>query len=354
MRRELICLEPSSPPRLQVRDERDCRAASAARCSCGSRPRPSIRSTPGVPAATAGACSVSRAPRAFRSCSATTSPAASRRSARACRRLRRGSASTGSWPPARPAARTLRMSWFRSRCCWPRRRTSTRRRWPCCPTRSRRCGWRVRATQLTAANAAGKRVLVHGAAGALGRLALQLLTRLGLPHHRDLRRRQDRRLPRARRRSIAVERGPQAIALAAGGLRRRAELRQLGRRTRARVAPGQRRARPRDDGASAARQLRHAGLGARCARQPARCARPCARPFSSDRRARATPGRSSSPTRKRSPHWTPACASVGFSLPVGLCAGFEQADRRVRPCRRRQARPCRAAALTLITRPERG
>ena len=37
----------------------------------------------------------------------------------------------------------------------------------------------VRSTQLTASNAAGKRVLVHGAAGALGRLALQLLSGWG-------------------------------------------------------------------------------------------------------------------------------------------------------------------------------
>ena len=37
----------------------------------------------------------------------------------------------------------------------------------------------VRSTQLTAANAVGKRVLVHGAAGALGRLALQLLSGWG-------------------------------------------------------------------------------------------------------------------------------------------------------------------------------
>lgn len=37
----------------------------------------------------------------------------------------------------------------------------------------------VRSTRLTRANAAGKRVLVHGAAGALGRLALQLLSRWG-------------------------------------------------------------------------------------------------------------------------------------------------------------------------------
>jgi D-arabinose 1-dehydrogenase-like Zn-dependent alcohol dehydrogenase len=37
----------------------------------------------------------------------------------------------------------------------------------------------VRSTQLSAANAVGKRVLVHGAAGALGRLALQLLSGWG-------------------------------------------------------------------------------------------------------------------------------------------------------------------------------
>jgi NADPH:quinone reductase-like Zn-dependent oxidoreductase len=37
----------------------------------------------------------------------------------------------------------------------------------------------VRAVQLSAANARGKRVLIHGAAGALGRLALQLLAPWG-------------------------------------------------------------------------------------------------------------------------------------------------------------------------------
>jgi reticulon-4-interacting protein 1, mitochondrial len=69
----------------------------------------------------------------------------------------------------------------------------------------------VRATQLSAANAAGKRVLVHGAAGALGRLALQLLSGWGcrVTAICDVGKADDCRALGAQH---AVERGPQAIA----------------------------------------------------------------------------------------------------------------------------------------------
>ena len=68
----------------------------------------------------------------------------------------------------------------------------------------------VRSTQLTAANAAGKRVLVHGAAGALGRLALQVLSGWGchITAICDAGKTDDCRALGAR---VAVERGPQAI-----------------------------------------------------------------------------------------------------------------------------------------------
>jgi NADPH:quinone reductase-like Zn-dependent oxidoreductase len=68
----------------------------------------------------------------------------------------------------------------------------------------------VRSARLTQANAAGKRVLVHGAAGALGRLALQLLSHWGCQVTAicDAGRRDDCiRLGAAN----AVERGPTAI-----------------------------------------------------------------------------------------------------------------------------------------------
>lgn len=69
----------------------------------------------------------------------------------------------------------------------------------------------LRSTGLTAANAAGRRVLVHGAAGALGRLALQLLSRWGarVTAICDVGRADDCRALGAEH---AVERGPQAIA----------------------------------------------------------------------------------------------------------------------------------------------
>ena len=86
----------------------------------------------------------------------------------------------------------------------------------------------VRSTRLTAANAAGKRVLVHGAAGALGRLALQMLSGWGcrVTAICDVGKTDDCRALGAR---LAVERGPQAIPLPADGLRYGAELCQLGR-----------------------------------------------------------------------------------------------------------------------------
>jgi len=69
----------------------------------------------------------------------------------------------------------------------------------------------VRSTQLTPANATGKRVLVHGAAGALGRLSLQLLAAWGCEVTAicDLGKADDCRALGAR---VTVERGPQAIA----------------------------------------------------------------------------------------------------------------------------------------------
>ncbi|HEY1393135.1 MAG TPA: alcohol dehydrogenase catalytic domain-containing protein [Methylibium sp.] len=68
----------------------------------------------------------------------------------------------------------------------------------------------VRSTRLTHANAAGKRVLVHGAAGALGRLALQWLSGWGchITAICDTGKSDDCRALGAR---VAVERGPQAI-----------------------------------------------------------------------------------------------------------------------------------------------
>jgi NADPH:quinone reductase-like Zn-dependent oxidoreductase len=68
----------------------------------------------------------------------------------------------------------------------------------------------VRSTGLTRANAAGKRILVHGAAGALGRLALQWLSAWGchITAICDADKTDDCRALGAR---VAVERGPQAI-----------------------------------------------------------------------------------------------------------------------------------------------
>lgn len=68
----------------------------------------------------------------------------------------------------------------------------------------------LRSTQLSASNAAGKRVLVHGAAGALGRLALQQLASWGCQVTAicDVGKADECRALGAER---AVERGPKAI-----------------------------------------------------------------------------------------------------------------------------------------------
>jgi NADPH:quinone reductase-like Zn-dependent oxidoreductase len=68
----------------------------------------------------------------------------------------------------------------------------------------------VRGAQLTPANAPGKRVLVHGAAGALGRLAVQLVSGWGgdVTAICDVGTTEDCRALGAR---VAVERGPQVI-----------------------------------------------------------------------------------------------------------------------------------------------
>ncbi len=69
----------------------------------------------------------------------------------------------------------------------------------------------LRGAQLTASNAAGKRVLVHGAAGALGRLALQLLSSWGsrVTAICDVDKADECRAQGAEH---AVERGPDTIA----------------------------------------------------------------------------------------------------------------------------------------------
>lgn len=69
----------------------------------------------------------------------------------------------------------------------------------------------ARGAQLTASNAAGKRVLVHGAAGALGRLALQLLSGWGsrVTAICDVGKAEECRALGA---AQAAERGPNAIA----------------------------------------------------------------------------------------------------------------------------------------------
>ena len=230
MRRELVCTgagHAAAPGRAQRRHAR-----TAARAGAGARAghRPSTRSTSSAPPATAGACSASRARRAFRSCSATTLPAASKPSAPACRALRRGNACSVCSATGRAAARMRRMSSCRRSCLLPapeRRRRS--RRSPCCPTRSRRCGSRCARPGSPQPTRPAVRVLINGAAVALGRLAMQVLSPLG-----------QRRSPRsageasARTASSSAPRSRSSAArghrVAARGLRRGAELRELGRR----------------------------------------------------------------------------------------------------------------------------
>ena len=111
----------------------------------------------------------------------------------------------------------------------------------------------VRSTGLTAANARRHACPGQRRGRRLGRLALQVLCGWGC--------RVTAICGRGKRdecRALGAAGGGRTrarrIELAAHGLRRRAELRELGRRARARVAPGTRRAGPCDDGASAARR----------------------------------------------------------------------------------------------------
>ena len=87
----------------------------------------------------------------------------------------------------------------------------------------------VRSTGLVATNATGMRVLVNGASGALGRLALQLLSAWGSRRDRDLRKRQGGRLPRSGRGARRRAR-PGNDCGAAFGVPDRPELRLVGRR----------------------------------------------------------------------------------------------------------------------------
>ena len=182
----------------------------------------------------------------------------------------------------------------------------------------------VRATGLAAANAAGVRVLINGASGGLGRLALQMLHAWGSRVTRDLRAGQARGLSRTRRPACGRTRS-RKHRVAACGLRRRPELRLLGRRAGAGVAPGPRCPGLCDHGASAARQLRPAGLGAR----GAACWRDWKR-VQSAIACRALKARYRwtifKPDREALEALAAGLRERRFSLPVGISAPLEDAD----------------------------
>ena len=227
MRRELICLEPSSPPRLQVRESampEPRRGQVLVRVEATSvNPIDAKR-----PAAMASACSALKGAGRFPLVLGNDWQAASRRPARASRRLRLGQrvfglVATGKGGGAHASHVVVPESLLQAAPEYVEAPALA-----VLPYSFTTMWLAVRSTHLTAANAAGKRVLVHGAAGALGRLALQVLSGWGchITAICDAGKTDDCRALGAR---VAVERGPQAIPLPAHRLRRRAELCQLGR-----------------------------------------------------------------------------------------------------------------------------
>ncbi len=229
---------------------------------------------------------------------------------------------------------------------WPRRQTSTWRRSRSCRTRSRRCGSRVRSTGLTSAQRAQAcRVLVNGASGGLGRLALQLLHRWGSrvtaicgPGKRE-----DCLALGAVR---ALERGSGSIASLPADFDVVLELRLLGRRVASGVAPGPRCTGSCDDRASAARELRPARLAARRAR-PAGASSKRMRISGwqherSNARYRWTLFK---PDREALETLAAALRERRFSLPVGICARLGARECSIRPRGRGQARSCGPVAV---------
>jgi len=127
----------------------------------------------------------------------------------------------------------------------------------------------LRSTGITAGNARGARVLINGANGGLGRLALQLLHPRGSEITAICGKGQVQ-VALDLGAQVAVEHRPGCIESLPSDFRRGAELRPLGRRCVAGVAPRSAGLGPRHHGASFACQLRPVGVAGRCAGQPPR------------------------------------------------------------------------------------
>ena len=182
----------------------------------------------------------------------------------------------------------------------------------------------VRLTQLTPANATGKRVLVHGAAGALGRLALQVLSGWGCAVTAicDASKSDECRALGAR---VTVERGPQAIGSLPTDFDVVLNFASW------------------DDELALASRLRANALGHATTVHPllghfdrlgwlrgALASRRDSQAVRSAVHRRSAGAHYAWTTFKPDPEALAALAAGvrerGFSLPVGLCAGFDQAD----------------------------
>ena len=174
----LFCLAPTRPPQLEVRPIEAAEAARRRSAGCAARELHQshrrqacgrLRQAPVVAARRgplpAGARQRCRGDRAGGRAGRGRSPSPARSFS--------GSSRQG------PAARTRRTSPCRANGCAPHRRAATPSRWAPCPTASRPCGWQWRVPAFRPQTARGRKVLVSGAAGGLGQLALQLLRHWG-------------------------------------------------------------------------------------------------------------------------------------------------------------------------------
>jgi NADPH:quinone reductase-like Zn-dependent oxidoreductase len=209
MRRELICLEPSSPPRLQVRDSAmpaPRRGQVLVRVEAASVNPIDARRAGGYGKRLLGLKGAGRFPLVLGNDLAGHVEAVGPGVSQVAPGQRVfGLLATGKGGGAHASRVVLPEAQLR-----PAPEDATAAALAVLPYSFTTMWLAVRSAQLTPANAAGKRVLVHGAAGALGRLALQLLSGWGchVTAICDVGKADDCRAIGA---AVTVERGPQAI-----------------------------------------------------------------------------------------------------------------------------------------------
>ena len=177
----------------------------------------------------------------------------------------------------------------------------------------------AKAAGLTRDNVRGKTVLVHGAAGGLGTLALQTLSAWGAKVTAIAKGARPPCLLR-RRRDRSDRPQPKSIRDLEGRVRRHAQLRHMERRVKVALLSAAGRAWPRDDRSSVDSKFRRPGLDRR--RRPDDEPKKADTGDSAERDRAITHGFCSSRRRKRFPKWLGSSSKDGSLFRSGLRRRF--------------------------------